>query len=402
MTKKQIFLREKIEGQKLAMILSMYTPVHALSTSVKTENVINHIKTTNSDTNRQEQVRKAVRKYRLTRKSKLSYLFATMWSLFPRGGLDKVKANCLCDTNINCGGHQLSLAFDLAEECPLENRVIGTRSLGLRCENEHSVWHWNRERCLFSEANIDFLNATHASIHLQFPPLRHMTTDYMRVNLVAGAVTSAHTDTMRGATPNFFMVEKPANDNTTPFCLQVRMFPNFKTSIVKLDGKLFIPHKQKRSHLILIGLKDDKPHYYVYPTNYIERLEPYGALSGAIVVGIKNGKLQTMSDQCKVHQTTREMELITFQEAVDIATKHPEDKPKKLFRYLSKPEVWHHFVGWKNSHQLLPGCDHRLRRIHVFYRPVREETAAARLRTKKSNEAPLNYTFMAGATPDKH
>jgi len=384
------------------MIVSMFLPVEVLSLHVKTEDVLNHIYKSQKVNNRREQVQKAVRKFRIGVKAKLGFLSEKIWSLFPPKGLDKVKANCLCDTDVNYGGHQLSLAFDLADECPLEDRVIGTRSLGLRYENEHSVKHWQRDRCIFSEANIDFLNAVHSSIHLQFPDLREITTDYMRVNLVAGAVTSAHTDTMRGATPNFFMVEKPANDDCVPFCLQVRQFPNFKTSIVRLDGKLFIPHKQKRSHLILIGLKNNKPHYYVYPTQYIERLEPFGDLNGIIVVGIKKQQLQIMSDEYKVYTKTKEMDMMPFHEAIDLAAKHPAEMPKKLHKYYSKPEVWHQFIGWKHSHQLLPGCDHRMRRIHVFYRPVREETSAARIRTAKKSGKPINYTFMAGAKPDNH
>ena len=224
--------------------------------------------------------------------------------------------------------------------------------------------------------------------------MRKLTNDYMRVNLVAGAVTSPHTDTMRGATPNFFMVEKPAKDDAIPFCLMVRMFPNFKTSIV--------PHKQKRSHLLLIGLKGNNPHYYVYPTHYIEKLEPFGELKGVIVVGIVKNKLQVMPDEYRVYRTTNEMETITFEEAVALARRNPAVLPSQKYRYYDKPGVWHSFVGWKHSHMLLSGCDHRMRRIHVFYRPVREETSSARVRTRKRTGTPINYTFMAGAQLDKH
>ena len=35
-----------------------------------------------------------------------------------------------------------------------------------------------------------------------------------------------------------------------------------------------------------------------------------------------------------------------------------------------------------------------MRRIHVFYRPVREETGAARLKKKSDTEEPINYTVI--------
>lgn len=351
---------------------------------------------------RRGKLKLAAKKFRITCEAKASYLISIIWPLFPPNGLDKVKANCLCDTNINYGGHQLSLGFDLAGDELLDDQVVGTRSLGQRYENEHTVRLRGREMCVFSEKHIEFLKAIHSSIFYQYPKMRKITDQFMRVNLVAGAKTSPHTDTMRGATPNYFLVDAPANDNSIPFCLQVRKFPNFKTSVVLLDGKLFIPHKQKRSHLILIGLKNDNPHYYVYPTETIEKLEAYGDTVGYIVVGIKKNQLQLMSDEYKVYETTKEMPLISIQDVFDIAKRNPRKKPATMFSYHSKPGMWHTFVGWKHSHNLLQGTDHRGKRIHVFYRPVREETSAARLRTTKANQEPINYTYMEGAKPDKH
>ena len=378
----------------LTMILSIYVPLTAISPPVVIK--------TKSNACKRFAGKARLRKFRETCAAKLSYFYKQIWDLFPPNGLDKVKAECLCDRNINYGGHQSSLGFDMCPDGSFEDYVVGTRSLGLRYENEHSVKHWGSTMCLFSRKHISFLNAIHASIKMKFPELCKLTNDYMRVNLVAGARTNAHTDTMRGATPNFFMVEKPANDDKIPFCLLVRMFPNFKTSIVLLDGELFIPHKQKRSHLILIGMKNGNPHYFVYPTKYIEQLEPYGDLKGIIVVGIKGKKLQVMSDEYKIYPTTETMNLISYGEAVELATQHTARKPFQMNKYYDKPDVWHKFVGWKHSHMLVHNCDHRLRRIHVFYRPVREETSSARIRTKQKTQEPINYTFMAGAKADKH
>jgi hypothetical protein len=278
----------------------------------------------------------------------------------------------------------------------------GTRSMGLRYDNEHTVRLRGRVMCEFSETHLEFLQAIHSSIYYQFLKMRKITEEFMRANLVVGAMTSPHIDTMRGNTPNFVLIDTPYDDSVTPFTLQVRLFPNFKTSVVMLDGQLFIPHDQRRRHLTLIGMKDNKPHYYVYPTETIERLEAYGDIDGYIVVGIKNKKLQVIPEEYTIYQSTEAMPLLSLQEVFDIAGRHPASKPKRMFMYFSEPLKWHKFYGWKHSHNLLKGCDHRTRRIHIFYRPVREETAAARLRTKLKTKEPINYTFMDGATYDEH
>jgi hypothetical protein len=369
--------------------------------TITSEVVVAFLKSQIKEQTKREQWKVASQKFRVNCNAKATYLITQIWELFPSNGLDRVKADCLCDVNINYGGHQLSLGFDITGDEACEDQVIGTRSLGLRYENEHTVRLRGRDMCRFSEKHLQFLKLIHSSIFYRYPKLRKLTKDYMRVNLVAGAKTSPHTDTMRGATPNFFLVEPPEDDNTTPFCLQVRRFPNFKTSVVRLHGELFIPHKQKRSHLILIGVKDGNPHYYVYPTTTIEELEPYGDVQGYIVVGIKQQKLQVMSDEYMIYQSTDTMTLLTIGEVFAIAKNHPAKKPKALFSYYSEPGVWHTFMGWKHSHNLLKGTDYRKRRIHVFYRPVREETSAARLRSRKSNDEPINFTYV-GCGPDKH
>lgn len=383
------------------MIVDIELLCSNLLVKVKVEDVVDKLNLHQ----RREKMRVAQQKFRINLKQKATFFITNVWEFFPKSGWDKLKAFCLCNRDLNYGGHQLSLGFDLAEdECAMmEDYEVGTRSLGLRYENEHTVRLRGREMCLFSEKHFDFLQAIHSSIFYQYPKLRRIVEEFMRVNMVLGAMSGPHTDTMRGATPNFMMVESPRDDGKyLPFTLAVRLFPNFKTSVVLLDGKTFIPHKLKRSHLILIGLENNKPHYYVYPAHTIERLEPYGDLDGCIVVGIKKNKLQVMSDEYKIYQSTSEMPLLSVDEILAIAKEHKATKPYRMFMYLSEPLKWHKFFGWKHAHHLLKGCDHRVRRLHVFYRPVREETSAARIRTQKKDNKPINYTFMEGATHDEH
>jgi len=109
-----------------------------------------------------------------------------------------------------------------------------------------------------------------------------------------------------------------------------------------------------------------------------------------------------VSDEHAVHRTTETMNLISYRTAIELATQHPARKPFQMNKCYDKPEVWHKFLEWKHSHMLAPNCDHMLRRIHVFYRPAREETSSARTRTKQKTGEPVNCTFMAGAKADKH
>jgi len=88
---------------------------------------------------------------------------------------------------------------------------------------------------------------------------------------------------MRGPTPNLMLVEKGSG-----FSLRVRRFPKFKASLVKLHGKLYIPHALDTSNMTMIGLnKDGNPYYYTFAAKEIENLEPYGDLLEHVVVGIK-------------------------------------------------------------------------------------------------------------------
>ena len=62
--------------------------------------------------------------------------------------------------------------------------------------------------CQASEKNIDFLRLIHQSIQLKYNWFHDRTRSFMRVNVVIRAQTKWHTDTMRGATPSFILVEQ--------------------------------------------------------------------------------------------------------------------------------------------------------------------------------------------------
>ena len=345
------------------------------------------------------QMKHANERYRQSLKAKTLHHIDSTWPLFPLDGLDKAKVHCLCNPLINYGLHQLSLGFDLLDEEGEnnQNRIAGTRSLGLRYENEHTVRSYNREMCPYSEKHIEFLKHIHSSIYFAFPAMRKVSDQFMRVNLVVGAKTGSHTDTMRGATPNFMLIEPDS-----AFQLAVRQFPKFKCQVVECKGqlkdyhgKLFIPHEQKRHWLIMIGSNEmGFPWCYQFPTEAIEDLAPMGEIDQLTVVGIKEKKLQMLPWKYSVQQTTKNLTLMNWGDVVDLARKHPSKMPTVKCCYYDKPGKWHMFYGWMNSHRWVQGTDHRGKRIHVFYRPVREETPSARTRNRNDTEEPMTYTVV--------
>ena len=74
-----------------------------------------------------ELAKQRARKFRISCHNKATYMIARVWDLFPKSGLDRVKADCLCDANINYSGHQLSLGFDLSGDESTEDFPVGTR-----------------------------------------------------------------------------------------------------------------------------------------------------------------------------------------------------------------------------------------------------------------------------------
>jgi hypothetical protein len=311
--------------------------------------------------------------YRNNKKNYVQVLLANAFELFPTHLLKTGGANCVGDPNNDYGGHVCILKFPLSP-----GTRVGSRSFGLRYENEHHV-KGDKVMCLSSTANLEFLLCLKDSIYAAHPALRSKSPGmFMRADIILGARTSEHTDTMRGATVNFFAVE-PGNNT---FTLIERLFPNFRDSVVKYKGSLYIPHKICDEGLRLIGMKDGQAHFFLLPKAEVNNLEAFGDLKDFIVVGIKQAKLQVISHEPEVIWSTRDLPLKSFDELVQHATEHSAKKPHKCFKSHNGGGKWHTFCGWRRAHQWLPVGEHLCKRIHVFYRLMREETPTARISYK--------------------
>ena len=176
------------------------------------------------------------------------------------------------------------------------------------------------------------------------------------------------------------MLEKDDN-----FRLSVRQFPTFHSSVVSFNDELYIPHKYSDNEgLIMIQYYKGKLKYHIFPCDVVEEVQPYGNIIGYNIIGIKQNKLQVVSDEYKIYKSVKNLPMISFEKALEIAgnnRKYKCDYPKKwkYIKYNPKKPV-HCLYLWKHIHSWLPGTNHLSRRIYVFFRPIREETPSQRLR----------------------
>jgi hypothetical protein len=125
------------------------------------------------------------------------------------------------------------------------------------------------------------------------------------------------------------------------------LFPKFRSSIVILKGRHFIPvGYSERNETRLIGLKNDSTdaQKYEVPVEAMDLLEPFGNLPYA-VIGIKGGVLQVCpTDSYQVFSKPLCFPTKSFQEALHDASKNPvTKKPRKSHYNLKAPNEWASF-----------------------------------------------------------
>jgi hypothetical protein len=86
------------------------------------------------------------KRFRERKKSEVLFLLQLLFELFPTDGIQRCKVDCLKDNTVNYGLHQIDLGFANVEEEIGNGVSIGTRTLGQRYENEHTVRLHQRER----------------------------------------------------------------------------------------------------------------------------------------------------------------------------------------------------------------------------------------------------------------
>ena len=141
----------------------------------------------------------------------------------------------------NKGNLQLSVA----------DAKIGSLSIGLVYEGDWKAksrlaGKGTSTMCKLSQQHIDFLMLVKEMLLPKLhPTLQILVDDTMRLNILRGANTLAHTDSFRGNTPNFAYIHKEKGIEPGYLCYD--NFPVFKYSVVEMLGQKFIPHSYSQA-----------------------------------------------------------------------------------------------------------------------------------------------------------
>jgi hypothetical protein len=304
------------------------------------------------------------------------------------------------DSNKDYGKHMLTLNY--TEEAKATKPAgVGSIRLGMCYDRDSKCVHENRKRCLASQQAINFLLAVRVSMMARLgPPSKGLNWDKFRINTIVGAHTKPHNDNFRGPTPAFLMIHR--NQNPTAgvkkFGIRIWRWPEMLTSVVQYKGSLLIPHhySEARGVFSCIEINGDfdvagKCSFQLYPCSIIKELEPFGKFDSHFVVcGIKQGKLQVVMNSHYQHYTKftdipspKDLPLVTFAEAVTIASNNPQCVPKDRYRTLTQTGCWHMMFAWRFIHEVVG--DPMTPRTHLFFRQIREVCTSSSASPNRSN-----------------
>ena len=306
------------------------------------------------------------------------------------------------------GGHQKALNFPMEDIVSLKgppitmednhpapgSLKIGDLTIGLVYEGDwkaKSKYAGKGERtmCETSEKYLDFLlHVKQMLVPLVDQTLKLWMDESMRVNVLYGANTLAHTDSYRGNTPNFaYIVDNP---HGKPGWLCYDKFPRFKVSVVKMNGQYYIPHgySQASDEVRCIGSdpKDPtKPIYYVFESSAIDSMEPVGNLPYGVVGWKANGDIQVVPEYEGVCLYQKPLTFLTWKwkQVIEEALANPvANKPRKRIVKLDATGKWMEFRAYIYRHWW---CGNPMvLRYHAFFRTIREVPTSSNIIRKGS------------------
>jgi hypothetical protein len=233
-------------------------------------------------------------------------LITTIMTTVPLQALIKPNKKKLHVTTGDYGGHELGLNYPYSE---IQNGNIGEIrvggiSIGLMYEGDFKAKN-GRIRCLKSDKLLHYLESVASCLRLIVPPelLEFLRT--LRVNVLRGAATLSHTDSFKGVTKNYLLIQDDGLCGGKRGGLVVDLFPLFRCSIVTYEGNFYIPMKisQATNTLTMIGFGDraseplgketSSATWYQFDYSVAQKLAAYGNLPFA-VIGVKKRRLQVI------------------------------------------------------------------------------------------------------------
>ena len=263
------------------------------------------------------------------------------------------------------------------------------------------------KRCKISNQYLDFLYQIKDMLEPKVEEtLKHWMDESMRVNILYGARTKAHTDSYRGNTPNFLYIVDDGTNQGGGGCLLYDTFPKFRCSVVSIGGKYYVPHGYSSSDQCIkcIGENPKKPGYPIYcifPLSALDYMLPVGDLPYGIIGWRKNGNLAVIPEYEGVCLYTKPsvdkptvFATYKWKEVIDKALSKPVSKrPRKRIVTLAETNTWMEFRAYKYRHWWIGNPN--ILRYHAFFRTVREVPTSSNLKGKKPGSlVPKNFVHL--------
>lgn len=165
----------------------------------------------------------------------------------------------------------------------------------------------------------------------------------LRMNVVVGANTIAHTDVLRHSLlPNYLIIYSPYKNQPINFQLNILTWPHFKTSIVTWNNKLIISFefnagvpgeefnycKGTGGYIKTFCRTDDgkKAKWLILPPSELDNFKPYKKVQDKIAVGgIVDGELYIISSTYKIINKWNEVEKVDINFLFDKMTESTPD-----------------------------------------------------------------------------
>jgi hypothetical protein len=276
-----------------------------------------------------------------------------------------------------------------------------------------------RKTSKVSMSTMHYLGAAKASLQASTPFSSELQWMYMRAQAVSGAQTLEHVDNFRGNAKSYVLFHPEqfqGKEKLQKTGLTVKMFPQFRTSFVKLKAgvvpdngvekdALFIPFSFKQGQYLKMIGEDPKVKgnavRFVFDWWVVDMLEPFAELN-FIVAGVKGGKLQTtpLWDENGIHKSpTLSLKLTPINTAFNQAKRSVYMNGKMALPQKMEVDLrcsphagqnsWMGFQAWRFIHKFYGEAD--VPRTHVFFVLAREVISGANF-NMNATKRKQNYT----------
>jgi hypothetical protein len=247
----------------------------------------------------------------------------------------------------------------------------GKVTLGIAYENDQKVKAYGRKRCIKSEEQLLWLE------HIQRDLLGSQTiehdTSHLRCQFIKGARTMQHTDSFRGNMESYLM---PLG---VDFALYVKLWPNFKCSVIEIDGFQCIPFLFDSDGLCVLNFDvfqgSNKFRKILYPREALGKAKPIGDLP-FVAVAPKGDGLQIAPMKYQIESSPKNYPVISMEEA-KLRMIPNKSFPTKNLQVIKKQFEWGSFIAWRNIHWA--NGDFSCPRLSIFFRPLRENPTGANM-----------------------